>query len=136
MRLVLGSCRTIRSPPPPAKSSECIKRPSLGSVTHMIQMVATTLCSLQAVSLEQLPLWDWWAERTFQGLGVGPVGSLPLPRSACSHILLMASANKCYNSKCVAWSGIFVHCENHNQCNYNTILSVIYTLGVINCGSF
>lgn len=43
----------------------------MGSVTHMIQMVSTTPSSLQAMFLEQLPLWDWWAERTFQGLGVG-----------------------------------------------------------------
>lgn len=34
-----------------------------------IQMVSTTLYSLKAVSLEQLPLWEPLAEQTFQGQG-------------------------------------------------------------------
>ena len=45
---------------------------------------------------KQLPLWDWWAERTFQGQGRGE-RSLRLPSpaqgSTCGHILSITSFN-------------------------------------------
>ena len=71
---------------------------------YIVQMVTTTHYSLQAASLEQLPLWEWWAEHTFQGWGRG--GKEPLisqdqlegqPSPSSCHILLMNSSNSLWS---------------------------------------
>lgn len=60
-------------------------------------VVSISHYSLKAVSLEQLPLWEWWTECAFQGQGRGQGASNHLGlthESANSHVLYMTSSNK------------------------------------------
>lgn len=62
---------------------------------YAVQIVSTLLDAVKAASLNLLPLWEHWAERTFQGRGRGvecPITQVQLR----SHILSMTSFNTEY----------------------------------------
>lgn len=70
----------------------------MSSVTWTVQMVSTVPCPHKTASLEQFPLWEQWAECTFQGQrkGAGASDCLgPALKSTGSHVLLMTSSNDC-----------------------------------------
>lgn len=69
IKLVLSGHEKSRSPYPPTRIlKDCIE--ALNGFSHiLVQTVSATLSSLKAVSLQQVPLWEWCAEYTFQGQG-------------------------------------------------------------------
>ena len=69
LRLVLGNCKTGISLNLPHQNLEIhVGKPSLNSVMYSLQMVSTPY-SHKAMTLEQLPLWEWWANIPRMGRG-------------------------------------------------------------------
>lgn len=70
---------------------------SLSGFSHVYRLDdLNTLLSQEAVSLKWLPLWEWWAERTFQGQGKGCAasdGPGPAHGSNNGHVLSVTSSN-------------------------------------------
>ena len=94
-RLVLGCQKTSRSLHLLLESYKLIHRPWLGPAMYSVLMVSTP-DSFTAACLEWLPLWEQWAECTFQGQrrGWGASDCLgPAGRSTSGHIVLVTSSS-------------------------------------------
>lgn len=72
------------------ESQKVIQRPYLGSV-HVQSRWSRGYLTLKAVFLKQPPLWGWWVECVFRGLGLeeSPVPLVSLQVTS-SHVVSMA----------------------------------------------
>lgn len=70
-RLILGGQKTSKPLHLPSRILKVYIASLMGLVTYTVQMISTTPYSFKAMSLEWLPLWEWWAEYIFQKQGRG-----------------------------------------------------------------
>lgn len=94
-RLILGGCRASRSQHLTTRILTAYRETSMGFSHYPVQVVSTPP-SLKDASLEELPLWEQWAECKFQGQGRG-WGPSDCPGPVCGsthgHVLSMTSSD-------------------------------------------